>query len=45
MPTAKEVYGFVAVILTVLGYWTYLAWGFFPPHWLDAVGWTWYPTR
>ncbi|ORX33495.1 PIG-P-domain-containing protein [Kockovaella imperatae] len=45
VPSAREVYGFVAVILTFLGYWLYIAWAFSPPNWLDSIGWTWYPDR
>lgn len=44
-PSAEEVYGLLAVFLTYIAYGLYLAWAFCPPHWLDAVGWTWYPDR
>ena len=45
LPSAKEVYGSLGVLLTALGYGVYLLWAFLPPHYLDAVGWSWYPAR
>ncbi|BEJ14322.1 hypothetical protein CspHIS471_0400890 [Cutaneotrichosporon sp. HIS471] len=45
LPVAKEVYGLLAVLLTYLAFGAYLVWAFAPSHWLDAVGWTWYPSR
>ncbi|KLT42954.1 PIG-P-domain-containing protein [Cutaneotrichosporon oleaginosum] len=45
LPLAKEVYGLLAVLLTYLAFAAYLIWAFAPSRWLDAVGWTWYPSR
>ncbi|WOO78739.1 Phosphatidylinositol N-acetylglucosaminyltransferase subunit P [Vanrija pseudolonga] len=45
LPSAKEVYGSLAILLTYLLFAVYLLWAFAPPAWLDAVGWTWYPAR
>lgn len=45
LPSAKEVYGSLAVLLTYLAYAVYLVWAFAPASWLDSVGWTWYPDR
>lgn len=45
LPSAKEVYGLLGVLLTYLAFAAYLVWAFAPAHWLDAVGWTWYPAR
>lgn len=45
LPSAKEIYGSLGVLLTALGYGVYLIWAFLPSSYLDAVGWTWYPAR
>lgn len=45
LPSAKETYGFLAVILTYLGFGTYCIWAFVPDHILHRFGWTWYPNR
>jgi fatty acid desaturase len=45
LPVAKEVYGLLGVLLTYLAFGAYLVWAFAPSRWLDAVGWTWYPSR
>ncbi|KAL1410624.1 hypothetical protein Q8F55_004641 [Vanrija albida] len=45
LPSAKEVYGSLAILLTYILFAVYLVWAFAPPRWLDAVGWTWYPAR
>ena len=45
LPSSKEIYGSLGVLLTALGYGVYLLWAFLPPQYLDAVGWTWYPAR
>jgi phosphatidylinositol glycan class P protein len=42
---APEIYGFVAWTGTALGYVLFLIWALAPPGALDAVGWTWYPSR
>jgi hypothetical protein len=41
----KEIYGLIAVLGTYLAFGIYLIWALCPPSWLDAVGWTWYPSR
>ena len=43
--SSKEIYGLIAVLGTYLAFGIYLIWALCPPHWLDAVGWTWYPSR
>jgi hypothetical protein len=45
LPSAKEVYGSLAVLLTYLAFGTYLVWASAPAGSLDRVGWTWYPSR
>lgn len=45
LPSAKEVYGSLAVLLTYFAFALYLVWGFAPRGWLDKIGWTWYPDR
>lgn len=45
LPSAKEIYGLIAVLGTYLAFGVYLTWAILPPSWLDAVGWTWYPSR
>lgn len=45
LPTAKEIYGLIAVLGTYLAFGVYLVWAFTPDEWLHAVGWTWYPSR
>ena len=45
LPTAKEVYGSLAVLLTYISGIVYLVWAFAPIGWLDQWGWTWYPDR
>jgi hypothetical protein len=45
LPSAKEIYGLIAVLGTYLLFGVYLIWGICPPVWLDRVGWTWYPSR
>lgn len=45
LPSAKEVYGSLAVLLTYFAFALYLVWGFAPRGWLDKAGWTWYPDR
>ena len=45
LPSAKEVYGSLAVLLTYFAFALYLVWAFAPPGWLDKAGWTWYPDR
>jgi len=41
----KEIYGLIAVLGTYLAFGIYLIWALCPSSWLDAVGWTWYPSR
>ncbi|TXT11244.1 hypothetical protein VHUM_01995 [Vanrija humicola] len=45
MPSPKEVYGSLAVLLTYLAGFVYLLWAVAPAAWLDKAGWTWYPAR
>ena len=45
LPTAKEVYGSLVVLLTSLGFILVLVWAFLPSRYLDYMGWTWYPDR
>ena len=45
MPTAKEIYGSIAVLLTVIGFALYIIWATARDGWLEVVGWTWYPAR
>lgn len=45
LPSAKEVYGSLAVLLTYISGGVYLVWAFAPVGWLDQWGWTWYPDR
>jgi len=45
LPSAKEVYGSLAVLLTYLAFGTYLVWAAAPHGFLDRMGWTWYPSR
>lgn len=45
LPSAKEVYGSLAVLLTYIAFAAYLVWAFCPSAWLDSLGWTWYPDR
>ena len=43
--SSKEIYGLIAVLGTYLAFGIYLIWALCPPTWLDAIGWTWYPSR
>ena len=43
--SSKEIYGLIAVLGTYLAFGIYLVWALCPPSWLDAIGWTWYPSR
>jgi phosphatidylinositol glycan class P protein len=43
--SSKEIYGLIAVLGTYLAFGIYLVWALCPPAWLDAIGWTWYPSR
>jgi hypothetical protein len=43
--SSKEIYGLIAVLGTYLAFGIYLIWALCPPAWLDAIGWTWYPSR
>ena len=43
--SSKEIYGLIAVLGTYLAFGIYLFWALCPPAWLDAIGWTWYPSR
>ena len=45
LPTSKEIYGSIAILLTSLGYFMYLSWASLDPATLDGIGWTWYPSR
>lgn len=45
LPTSKEVYGSLAVLLTYISGAGYLVWALAPLGWLDQWGWTWYPDR
>ena len=45
LPSAKEIYGSIGVLLTYLAFIAFLAWSFFPERWLESVGWTWYPAQ
>jgi phosphatidylinositol glycan class P protein len=45
LPSSKEIYGLIGVLGTYLAFGAYLIWAICPPSWLDAVGWTWYPSR
>jgi phosphatidylinositol glycan class P protein len=43
--SSKEIYGLIAVLGTYLSFGIYLVWALCPSTWLDAIGWTWYPSR
>ena len=45
LPSAPEVYGALAALLTYIAFAVYLVWAFAPEGWLDQWGWTWYPDR
>jgi hypothetical protein len=45
LPSAPEVYGALAALLTYIAFGVYLIWAFAPEGWLDQWGWTWYPDR
>ncbi|CAD6567358.1 MAG: hypothetical protein TREMPRED_003559 [Tremellales sp. Tagirdzhanova-0007] len=45
LPSAKEIYGSISVLLTYLAFIAFLAWSFFPAELLELVGWSWYPAH
>lgn len=45
LPSAKEIYGFIAALLTYFAFILYLVWAILPGSWLESVGWTWYPDK
>ncbi|RSH90170.1 hypothetical protein EHS25_001504 [Saitozyma podzolica] len=45
LPSAKEIYGFLGVLLTYFSFGLYLSWAILPSGWIDRIGWTWYPSR
>lgn len=45
LPTAKEAYGSLTVLLTYLTFLTYLLWSLLPTRWLETFGWSWFPDQ
>jgi hypothetical protein len=45
LPSPKEIYGSIAIVLTSIAYVLYFIWGVSPPEILDGMGWTWYPDQ
>jgi phosphatidylinositol glycan class P protein len=45
LPTSREIYGSLTVLLTYLAFATYLAWSILPGEWLERIGWSWYPAQ
>ena len=45
LPTSKEIYGSLTVLLTYLVFALFLVWSLSPTAWLEAIGWSWYPSQ
>ena len=43
--SATEVYGFVAFLLTIVAFTTFLLWAYVPERWYRSIGITYYPDK